>query len=663
MNKLPSNVRRELIEKAKTASAIFTKSKKISLQSLATLNTTTTLKTNDAPSSSSFSSSNSTSGTSMPSPLLRLETLLSSSSSLTTLNSITSNRVSANSTINTKKMNCADEIDINGNNQQRQQGEKEDEPSSSNNTIPTITNTNITTSQMTEALLHEVQLRLAKQHRKCLDIMDQVSSVSSERQRQSSVVASQHNVKQNVVKAVNQPLSYYNNNNSITNMAMMWRDDAKRMEKERNDTLKELTNLEILHADTFALTHHLLSNDKPTLTRFSPADRNLLASTFEQIRSRHAPTVETLADVVINLRNMDTRRQNHNHNNDRDDDDDDNTLLVQPTIATITKLIESFLHERLAIQFLCDHYVGLHRGKPNGGIHVDCNLMDVVRDAVVEATSVCDANLGIAPAVVYVSSSSSLGGDVGVEVVGVNGGGEGCSVTLVRPYVHHALVELLKNAMASSVQRSIRSSRSGVEDGDGDGDSWILPPTDIYLRIIVVDNDDTDTDTDDDGGYISCEIIDQGIGLGSVDPHHHHHYHHNSTSTTTTNTIKPIETAHPNTTDYADTTAFKFTHTSSPQRWDRIEEQQSYATVRAPLGSLGVGLTSSRMMMRMFGGDVRLWNNSTRGSGKVLIRGTDDDDDDNGEVVVVEIEEGCTAQLILRRDASWWMGEYWKRSY
>lgn len=150
-------------------------------------------------------------------------------------------------------MNCADEIDINGNNQQRQQGEKEDEPSSSNNTIPTITNTNITTSQMTEALLHEVQLRLAKQHRKCLDIMDQVSSVSSERQRQSSVVASQHNVKQNVVKAVNQPLSYYNNNNSITNMAMMWRDDAKRMEKERNDTLKELTNLEILHADTFAV--------------------------------------------------------------------------------------------------------------------------------------------------------------------------------------------------------------------------------------------------------------------------------------------------------------------------------------------------------------------------------------------------------------------------
>jgi len=74
-------------------------------------------------------------------------------------------------------------------------------------------------------------------------------------------------------------------------------------------------------------------------------------------------------------------------------------------------------------------------------------------------------------------------------------------------------------------------------------------------------------------------------------------------------------------------------------------------------------------MMRMFGGDVRLWDNSTRGSSKVLIRGTDDDadddddDDDDGEVVVVEIEEGCTAQLILKRDASWWMGEYWKRSY
>jgi len=114
--------------------------------------------------------------------------------------------------------------------------------------------------------------------------------------------------------------------------------------------------------------------------------------------------------------------------------------------------------------------------------------MDVVRDAVVEATSVCDANLGIAPAVVYVSSSSSLGDDAGVEVVGVNGGGgsgggEGCSVTLVRPYVHHALVELLKNAMASSVQRSIRSSRCGVDEEGDYGDSGILPSSSSQLHF------------------------------------------------------------------------------------------------------------------------------------------------------------------------------------
>ena len=44
-------------------------------------------------------------------------------------------------------------------------------------------------------------------------------------------------------------------------------------------------------------------------------------------------------------------------------------------------------------------------------------------------------------------------------------------------------------------------------------------------------------------------------------------------------------------------------------RWDRLHEQQSYATVRQPLSSLGVGLTLSRLMMRAFGGDLYLSNN------------------------------------------------------
>ncbi len=55
--------------------------------------------------------------------------------------------------------------------------------------------------------------------------------------------------------------------------------------------------------------------------------------------------------------------------------------------------------------------------------------------------------------------------------------------------------------------------------------------------------------------------------------------------------------------------AFGFARSSSPVRWDRLHEQQSYAAVRQPLGSLGVGLTLSRLMLRVFGGDLDVSNN------------------------------------------------------
>jgi len=232
---------------------------------------------------------------------------------------------------------------------------------------------------------------------------------------------------------------------------------------------------------------------------------------------------------------------------------------------------------------------------------------------------VCDANLGVAPE---------------VQVVPPVGEGEGmCGVTMVRPYVHHALVELLKNAMASSIERAVR-------DQGWDGEGSLPTPPDVCVRVIVDDGGDG-------GGVVMCDVIDRGIGLGTLDTRH---------------------CTDDDTDDDTDiTTAFKFTHSSSPQRWDRIDEQQSYASVRAPLGSLGVGLTSSRMMMRMFGGDVMLWGNdgSSRGNSGTGVGGTTSapqtgDYDDGVEEKVGVIDSGCTARLVLQRDPSWWTGEYWK---
>lgn len=61
--------------------------------------------------------------------------------------------------------------------------------------------------------------------------------------------------------------------------------------------------------------------------------------------------------------------------------------------------------------------------------------------------------------------------------------------------------------------------------------------------------------------------------------------------------------------------AFRFAASSTQKRWDRLDEQQSYAAVRQPLGSLGVGLSLSKLMLKCFGGDLRLTNNENHQSG------------------------------------------------
>ena len=75
--------------------------------------------------------------------------------------------------------------------------------------------------------------------------------------------------------------------------------------------------------------------------------------------------------------------------------------------------------------------------------------------------------------------------------------------------------------------------------------------------------------------------------------------------------------------------AFQFASSSADSRWDRLDEQQSYAMVRSPLQSLGVGLPLSRMLLQHFGGDLLLSNR---------------DDGENG------FASGCTATLVLNKN-------------
>ncbi len=87
--------------------------------------------------------------------------------------------------------------------------------------------------------------------------------------------------------------------------------------------------------------------------------------------------------------------------------------------------------------------------------------------------------------------------------------------------------------------------------------------------------------TDDSDRYLRIRITDRGIGLEDEEG------------------------------------AIGFAWSSSRKRWDRLQEQQSYAAARQSLGSLGVGLPLSRLMMRVFGGDLDVSNTKCVGEGGI----------------------------------------------
>ncbi len=329
----------------------------------------------------------------------------------------------------------------------------------------------------------------------------------------------------------------------------------------------------------------------PTIKRFSKADQDLLAATFEQIRSRHASTVENLADIVIGLRKIEDVYTCSNVTEDVD---------VSPDYSIIDKdLIDKFLKDRLGIQLLCDHYVALSKQIKkdsdclSGGIRIDCNFIDVLNDAILEAKHVCDANLGIAPEVYVFLPNVDDQHEEGLNIQSGIIDDESISITLIRPWIHHVLVEVLKNAMSSNVERFLETNISSSVTT-----KVHLPPS-VYVKVLITDD------------FLVCEVIDQGVGINNTD------------------TIVNCEDA------------FTFAFSSSGQRWDRLDEQQSYAMVRSPLGSLGVGLTLSRFMMRMFGGDLMLCNRPHE-----LKMFHEEGDDMNG----VNIASGCTATVQICKD-------------
>eukprot|EP00984_Skeletonema_dohrnii_P012953 scaffold5311_cov124-Skeletonema_dohrnii-CCMP3373.AAC.5 len=260
----------------------------------------------------------------------------------------------------------------------------------------------------------------------------------------------------------------------------------------------------------------------------------------DDIMTRHGASVDTFADAAIASRNMEFQIPQILRKQFRSD-------------ATILQNPEPFLHSRLLIQLICEHYVSLNKGKPTGAVSIDADILDIVDDATTEAKHVADANLGIAPEVQIRSADGPF-----------------VPPPIIRSWLHHAIVEVTKNAMMSTVEK------------------WDEQP--LHQKQSLPSNILIDVSRDTD--FMSIRVVDNGIGLNA---------------------------------DRSDK-AFRFAASSTQKRWDRIDEQQSYAAVRQPLGSLGVGLSLSNLMMKCFGGSVSLSNNQSKSGCTATLRVNYNDD-------------------------------------
>jgi anti-sigma regulatory factor (Ser/Thr protein kinase) len=330
---------------------------------------------------------------------------------------------------------------------------------------------------------------------------------------------------------------------------------------------QRLDTLQYIHADTYRLGRQILDHPSNILERSTDADRHVIHSTFLEIRARHAKTIATVVDMVTEWREQQQQQQQHHHPVDRRTIENENKEMTIDDACNFDMWADTFLRRRIGIQLLCDHHVALHRGLvQNGGITVDAPCTTrIIPDAIQEAQHIVDVHLPIVPEVILTKSSSTT-------TTTTTNHDSVTTCTMVQPWVHHALVELLKNAMLSSVKQMQYDNLS--------------IPTPIYITCQECTNEN----------IVTIEIVDSGTGLSCID------------------------------------TSFMLGHTTAAsKRWDRLDEQQSYATVQAPLSSLGVGLPISRYLLEHFDGSLHLSNNNSTSLG-------------------VSESKGCTARVVLRKD-------------
>lgn len=155
--------------------------------------------------------------------------------------------------------------------------------------------------------------------------------------------------------------------------------------------------------------------------------------------------------------------------------DDDDEMREQQ--RQIDAHLDAFFLSRIGQRFLIEHYLACNISVPgfSGIIQTNCSPVKVVERAAAEASFLCGARLGVAPAVEVRGDASS-------------------TFTYVPAHIYFVASELIKNACAATVRfHTDNNSRSGGAPSAG------LPPVKV---IVVCGEHDVTIKVEDQGGGI-----------------------------------------------------------------------------------------------------------------------------------------------------------------
>lgn len=393
----------------------------------------------------------------------------------------------------------------------------------------------------------------------------------------------------------------------------------------------------------------------------------ILNNTMKELYARHSLTMEPMVDVVLAYRNYQPPTTVSSTSISS------MTSSSLPTSSTsssassseedIMVWVHAFLQSRLGIQLLCDHVVQLYKQQkvPNqttaasssssssssttsapasttsamksastGAIAWDTNVVTIINSAISEVKQLCEAHYLTSPPVhvIVVPAARKNGNDndndddhIGVDEIKSHGNVtdsiHSIHGTTIRPWLQYALVELLKNAMIVTIQRNRRrrQEENGRDDNNDDNN----------------DDDDDDDNTDawypiyiqiqESLEYIIIQIFDQGGGIIEHDGNHDNDDDNEQSLViknektiiknwfsfpSINNDISSIDTIDKNSNNDNNNDKIMqkmMKKKGKKKKWDRLDDQQTYAMTRSPLQGLGVGLHTSRRLLDFFSYD------------------------------------------------------------